>query len=609
MLKVDRVNQLNRAFTVIFTEAMQSLKPLKEIQKIQNNKPADPDAEKYSQQIKKWENAFNFDQELRKYVNKLNNLIVLAGGSNSSDGENELTQESIQLFDSEINSTDFEKNMGFCKPQIEEDPDYTEKIIIWNKAFSFPIKLNEFIKKLTTQPLPISTKKYLELVDDFIKGLQVDGDEFLIKATQNIGGEEYKVDSETIEIRAESDIDSLVIHIETKSNAPDDYKRRFDTDKDIFKKIMKDAKKNELEVKAKKKIIEKKYDNVKLEFEIDEELVKTGAQAVKKMFPQYMNAIAVGSIAVILGLVILSVWCPGCTFEPISTEELKTVETIEKISENETRQTTKTTTIVNASKADSKPASEFFGIPISRFVGNPYTQILESNVVVILVSTFVAPMAARILKEKFDIDVTEKQVSMIVSDGIKSVTMYANEADKLRDANGHIPRKYQKTLRDKAFNALRENYTTSKYGDLVGSVGAQVFDKAIENAVKSGRLERFPLEKKQVEELIKQSIDALPAIVEWQKLDDQAKTTFIDGTIRKLLQNTGINGWSYKALENVFDAEVSKRLVNTVLLEKDNLLNQFDSKDPYLKYTSTIIDALLERKQSTTVTTSGDNSI
>lgn len=83
--------------------------------------------------------------------------------------------------------------------------------------------------------------------------------------------------------------------------------------------------------------------------------------------------------------------------------------------------------------------------------------------------------------------------------------------------------------------------------------------------------------------------------MEWQKLDDQAKTTFIDGNIRKLLQNTGVNGWSYKALENIFDAEVSKRLVNAALLEKDNLLQQFNS-DPYLRYTSTVIDALLERK-------------
>ena len=38
MSNVDRVNQLNRAFTVIFTEAMQSIKPVKEIDKIKTGK-------------------------------------------------------------------------------------------------------------------------------------------------------------------------------------------------------------------------------------------------------------------------------------------------------------------------------------------------------------------------------------------------------------------------------------------------------------------------------------------------------------------------------------------------------------------------------------------
>ena len=68
-----------------------------------------------------------------------------------------------------------------------------------------------------------------------------------------------------------------------------------------------------------------------------------------------------------------------------------------------------------------------------------------------------------------------------------------------------------------------------------------------------------------------------PGIVEWQKIDDQAKTIFIDGNIRKVLQNTGVNGWSYKALENIFDAEVNKRGINVALLEKDNLIQQFNS--------------------------------
>ena len=596
--KVDRVNQLNRAFTVIFTEAMQSLKPLKEIQKIQSNKPADPFAETYSQQIEKWKNAFAFSKELRKYVNKLNNLIVLAGGSNSSEGSNKLTKESLQIFDSEINSEEFQNNMKSCEPKIEEDPDYAEKIIIWNNAFGFTRKLNKFIEDLKRQSFPIPAEKFLGLVDSFIKKLQVHKDEFLIKETLEIGKQGYKIDSDVIEKRSESEIKELENRISKNKSILSEYKKNFNKNKETFKKIMKEAKKNELEIKAEKKIVEKKYDAAKFKFEIDEELVKAGAQAVKKMFPQYMNYIAIVSIVIILGVVILSVTCWTCYPEVISVEEIKTIETTtETIVDSETTLTTKTTEIVNVSEDDSveKPTKE----TVTR---NPATEILESNMMMILVSTFVAPVAARILKEKFDIDVTETQVSMIVDDGIKSVTMYANEADKLRDANGYIPRKYQKALRDKAYNALRENYTADKYKDLVASVGSQIFDKAIENAVQSGRLERFPLEKKQVEELIKQSIDAVPQIVEWQKLDDEAKNTFIDGNIRKLLQNTGINGWSHKALENVFDAEMSKRVMGAALILKDNVLKEIDSKDPYLKYTSTAIDAILEREKPKTVT-------
>lgn len=96
--------------------------------------------------------------------------------------------------------------------------------------------------------------------------------------------------------------------------------------------------------------------------------------------------------------------------------------------------------------------------------------------------------------------------------------------------------------------------------------------------------------------MIKQSIDATPAIVEWQKLDEKAKNIFIDGNIRKLLQNTGINGGSYKVLENIFDAEANKRLVNAALIGKDSIIEQLDAQDPYLKYTSTVIDAVLERE-------------
>jgi len=606
-MAVDRVNQLNRAFTVIFTEAMQSLKPLTDIEKLRKAKRADSGVlvklkikkseqtklkKTYAKKIKEWSDACAFDIALRKYVNELNNVIVLAGGRNSSTGFNQFTKESLEELDKIINSkasdksfdekqTKFEYYMNSCKPDIETDD---EKLKAWNNAFTFPDTLNEFIKKLKKlvgAEKEIKPNDYIELVDTFIKELKVDKDEFLIKDTQNIAGEKYKIDLDTIESRANAEIILLVEKISNKNTdedpiIPKDYKPRFKVYEDFFTKTMKDVKKDQLEIKADKKIIEKKYDKSSLNFDLDEELVTAGINATKKLFSKSMDWIAGVSIIAILGLAIMSVLCLGCTFETGSTE------------------------IYPLYKENESIVIPFIGteIPILEgFNGNPYAKLLESNVVVILVSTIVAPLLSKLLKEKFDIDVTEKQVGMIVNDGIKSVSMYAKEADKLRDENGHIPRKYQKTLRDKAFNSIRENYDDKKYKDLTANVGGQLFDQVIEHAVKSGKIKRFPIEKKQVEELIKQSIDAVPQIVEWQTLDEEVKNTFIDGNIRKLLKNTGINGWPYKALENVFDVETNKRLVGASLIVKDNVLKEINSEDPYLKYTSTAINAILEREK------------
>jgi len=147
MSNVDRVNQLNRAFTVIFTEAMQSIKPVKEIEKIKTGKNEKEKKEKekrvndeYEKKIKEWQNAFSFNQKLRHYVNELNNLIVLAGGSNSSKGANDLTKDNLEKLRLEINSEEFDKNMKSCAPKIKEDAYYSEKKIKWDKTFIFPTK-------------------------------------------------------------------------------------------------------------------------------------------------------------------------------------------------------------------------------------------------------------------------------------------------------------------------------------------------------------------------------------------------------------------------------------------------------------------------------------
>jgi len=590
-MAIDRVNQLNRSFTVIFTEAMQSIKPLKDIEKLRAKIEIQKDDESYDARIKNWQSAFAFSSDLRIYINELSNILVLAGGPNSSKGPNKFNQKSLEKLNaimlSDSKKKSFDQYMESCKPKAGMIPDYEEKLKIWNDTFTFPIKLNDFIKKLNEQVKngnEISGEQFIEQLDEFIESLQVDKDEFLIKETENIGGEEYKVDSEIIKTRADDEINEIIKNIPNSKTAPEDFKTRFNENQESFKKVMRDARKNELEVKAEKKILEKKYNNSIQKFEIDSELAKKGAQAIKKHFPQYMNVIAGASLGAILALVIASLLCIGCISEVVFLEATMIVDP-------NTVDVTNLDSIKNATITDSSK------ITTNTAIRNPAAEMLKSEVILILISTFVAPVATRVIKEKFDIDVTEKQINMIMEDGIKSVTMYAKEADKLRDSNGHIPRKYQKTLRDKAFTSLKANYTKEKYADVVSSVGSQIFEKAIESAVSSGRLEKFPLEKKQVEELIKQSIDAAPGIVEWQKLDEEVKMTFIDGNIRKLLQNTGINGWSYKSLENVFDSEVSKRLVNIILLQKDKILQEFDHKDPYLRYTSTAMDALLERKQ------------
>lgn len=402
-MTVGRVNQLNRSFTVIFTEAMQSLKPLKDIEKIRTGIEINKDDdESYDIRIKKWQSAFAFSSDLRIYINELSNILVLAGGPNSSEDPNSFTQKSLEKLNeimlSDSKKKSFDQYMESCKPKAGMIPDYEEKLKIWNDAFNFPTKLNNFIKKLNGQVEngnEISGEHFLEQLDEFIESLQVEKDEFLIKETDNIGGGEYKVDSEIIISRVDDEIKKLVKDVSDSSIAPDNFKTNFNSNIDSFTKVMKDARKNELEVKAEKKILEKKYNNAALKFEIDSELVKKGAQAVKKYFPQYMNGIAGASIGAILALAIASLLCIGCTTEIISIEGIMTIDTAK----------------IDLSNPDSIKTATPTGpseITTNTVIRNPATEILESELILILVSTFVAPVATRVIKDKFDIDVTEK---------------------------------------------------------------------------------------------------------------------------------------------------------------------------------------------------------
>ena len=391
-------------------------------------------------------------------------------------------------------------------------------------------------------------QRFLQLVDGFINDLEKipeNSDELLVTDTNDIGGQKLVLDEEKIEEKSIEETNNLIRKLDENNkilNMP--IKER-----ELFESRFTKFKKNELEIKAGKKIIEKKYDDYEIDADIDDStkvkddknIENKDKASKKKTYARNMNIVAVAGLVTIAFLMVQSIACID------------------------------------------------IGVVCTK--NNPYTQILESNVMMVLVSTIVAPVAARILKERFDIDVEAKQIGMIMSDGIKSVTAYTKEADKLRDKSGHIPRKYQKVLRNKAFQIMKDNYGQDKYKEIVGNVGAQVFHKAIEDAVAKGKIEKNPFKKSQLEAIMKQSIDALPQIVTWKDLDEEVKHTFIAGNVTKLLQNVGAEGLAYDQLENAFDEEISKRLISAAIAEKKELLDKLDNNDS-LRYVSTVGDAV-----------------
>lgn len=235
------------------------------------------------------------------------------------------------------------------------------------------------------------------------------------------------------------------------------------------------------------------------------------------------------------------------------------------------------------------------GQPVMQTVPrNAPLEILQSQFMMALISAIIAPVVVSVIKQKFDIQIEQSQVEMIMSDAVKAVKLYQNEANKLRDENGKIPPVYQTKLRDLAFDSIKTNYDPKKYKEVISRVGAQVFDKAIEEAVKRGWIERFPLEKQQVEAIIKQSIDAIPQIVEWIDLDESVKNSFLDGHVRRLLANLGFEGWGLTKLNEIFEAEVNKRLAGAAIADAEGIAKLLDTpgagnNNRYLKYTSTVM--------------------
>ena len=313
-----------------------------------------------------------------------------------------------------------------------------------------------------------------------------------------------------------------------------------DNQKQFFEKIMKRCKENEIMFEAKSRQIKEDLGEKETSADMKEDELK---QAEKTKFSNYMNYIAGTTLGVIGILMILSI---GCVEWKICTVD-----------------------------------------------SNPYIQILESNFFMVLVGTVVGPIASKYLKEKYDIQIKSEQIAMITQDAIKTVSMYNKAASELRDDNGQLSEEHKEKLQNLALSSIKDNFGDEKYKELIASLSGQAFKKAIEYAVAQKKIESFPLEQEQVEKIVKQSIDAVPHIIDWQKEEPKVKETFIRGYVKELLQNTGAEGWAYKALEGVFDAETNKRITAAAIADTRKMIKS-DEKDPMKKYTSVIMDAVLE---------------
>ncbi|MGH1521796.1 MAG: hypothetical protein ACRBB2_05430 [Nitrosopumilus sp.] len=111
----------------------------------------------------------------------------------------------------------------------------------------------------------IPAEKYMMRIDNFIKESKIDEDEFLVKETENIGGQEFTVNSETITVRAEKESDNLRKEIinsreiasESESKIVKKIKENFSNNQELFKKVITEAKKKSIRGKSREKILEK----------------------------------------------------------------------------------------------------------------------------------------------------------------------------------------------------------------------------------------------------------------------------------------------------------------------------------------------------------------
>lgn len=371
--------------------------------------------------------------------------------------------------------------------------------------------------------------------------------------------EKFNLDIKKCTDLAKKDAEKILAEIKKKLPANQDLKAK-GIDENFLREKLIDFKKDQWAVKTDRRIIQKRIEAIEKKREEEGTPVKkldkdaNGKDSAKrKTLDKKLDVIAGVGLAVIGVLMVISIACPLSS--------------------------------IGSSVSDGA------GFVCPEAVGENASAILNSNFMAVLVTSVIAPVVVRVAKAKYDIDIETSQLSMIFKDSISAVSMWQKSANRLRDENGKIPKQYQEKLRDLAYTSIRENYDDEKYKELVSNVGSQVYEKAIEKAVAENIIKEAPLKKEQIKSMISLSVDTVPAIVDWQKLDKDVKIAFLDGHVRKLLQTAGVEGIALKELESYLDAETSNRLAAVLVAKAKGLLPEGETNHEI--YTTTILKAAL----------------
>lgn len=227
-------------------------------------------------------------------------------------------------------------------------------------------------------------------------------------------------------------------------------------------------------------------------------------------------------------------------------------------------------------------------------VSDAATNILNSEFMIVMTSTVIFPVVTRVFKEKYDVEIKTEQLNMLYKDSMGAVTQYHSLARKLRDENGHISESDKGKLQSLAIQSLKDNISLQNHKELVATAGSEIYARVIEKTLDNEKERKLPIQKKQIEELIKQSITAYPEIIRWSSLDDEMKHTFVEGHLKQLLKTFKITNWGTQTLTTMFDAEVGKRMAQALLLDSKGLTQHLPAEDPNAKYGKTALKTILE---------------